>query len=219
MKSPSLDVLYTQLDRHVLLVQSYTEISDLFFIIKSCRLKPHKYVFHEKKSNLILYNWWFDEFGNSFKVTKNKKIQIVYNDLDLPLKNIVCTDLYYGLSLDKVIKISKLAHICFGKDDDFQQDCLIITLLGIDNYLRSFMYLYGEWQQVSPLLIGLTQLKMISQNRDIKYFKKLETRENAPLPCVSTEQWLSFVPPRKEFLSLLSVHCQPAHSLFNITKE
>ena len=218
MKSPSLDVLYAQLDKHILLVQSYTEISNLFFVIKSCRLKPYQYVFENKQSKLILYKWWFDEFGNSFKLN-GKKPQLIYNDLSLPRKDIVCTDLYYGLSLEKIIKISKLAYICFGKDEDYQQDCMIVTLLGIDNYLRSFMYLYGEWQQVSPLLIGLEQLKMIAANRDIKYFKQLEIKENSPIPCISSEQWLTYVPPRKEFISLLNVHCQPAHALFNNSKE
>lgn len=219
MKSPSLDTLYTQLDRHILLVQSYTEISDLFFIIKTCRLKPYQYIFQEKSDKLILYKWWFDEFGNSFKVSGANKTQIIYNDLALPRKNITSTDLYYGLSIDKIVKISKLGFICFGKDDDLDQDCIILTFLGIDNYLRSFMYLYGEWQQVSPLLLGLHSLKMISENKDIKYFKKLETKENAPIPCATTEQWLTYMPPRKEFMSLLSVHCQPVHAILNNTKE
>jgi len=219
MKSPSLDVFYTQLDKHILLVQSYTEISDLFFLIKSCRLKPHQYIFQGKSEKLILYKWWFDEFGNSFKVQGSKNIQIIYNDLSLPRKSITSTDLYYGLSIDKVVKISKLAFICFGKDDDLNQDCLMITLLGIDNYLRSFMYLYGEWQQVSPLLLGLSHLKKMSENRDIKYYKKIESKENSPIPCALAEQWLTFMPPRKEFMSLLSVHCRPAHALFENTKE
>lgn len=217
MKSPSLDVLYSQLEKQILLVQSYTEISELVFIIKSCRLKPSNYI-KSKSEKILLYREWFDEFGNSFTLV-NKKIKLIYNDLSLIRKDITTTDLYYGFSLEKIVKISKLAYVCFGKEDDLQQDCALITFLGIDNYLRSFMYLYGAWQQVSPLLLGIHNLRMISQNKDIKYFKKIDVAEDSIIPCVSSEQWLTFMPPRKEFLSLLSVHCQPVHLIFNGTKE
>lgn len=215
MKSPSLDTLYSKLDRHILLAQSYTEIQDLFFIIKACRLKPHDYVFGERRDNLILYKWWFDEFGNSLIISGTKRVKIVQNDLNLPRKNIVSTDLYYGLSLDKVAKISKLCYLSYGKDDDSQQDCIFITFLGIDNYLRSFMYLYGEWQQVSPLLLGLKHLRILSKNRDIKYFLKIDIQENSAIPCITSEQWLSFMPAHNEFLSLLNVQCKPAYAIFN----
>lgn len=215
MRSPSLDVLYTKnLDRNILLVQSYTEINDLFFIFKSCRLKPYDYVFKDKRDRLILYRHWFDEFNNSLYLN-DKKVNIVLNDLKLQHKEIVCTDLYYGLSIEKIAKISKFAHMYVGKDEDLQQDCVLITFLGIDNYLRSFMYLYGEWQQVSPLLLGLGNLKIISQNKDIKYFLKLGNQEKSPIPCINPEQWLTFLPPRKEFLSTLALNCPPANLIFN----
>ncbi len=214
MRSPSLDAIYTQLDRHILLAQSYTENTELFFIIKACRLKPYEYVFGEKSEKLILYRQWFDEFGNSLNIDSNKRIKINYNDLTIPRKDIVCTDLYYGLSLDRIAKISKFCYTSYGKDEDLQQDCAIITFLGIDNYLRSFMYLYGEWQQVSPLLLGMKQLKILSKNRDIKYFLKLDLKENLTIPCINAEHCLSFLPPHKEFLSMLSVHCEPIHTIF-----
>ena len=99
MKTPSLDKLYTQLNKHILLAQSYTEVPELFFIIKSCRLKPNKYVFEEKSSKVVLYRDWFDEFGNSLQI-KDKKLNLIYNNLSLDANKIVCTDLYYGLSLD-----------------------------------------------------------------------------------------------------------------------
>jgi len=214
MKSPSLDNIYSQIDRQILLAQSYAEVGELFFIIKACRLKPLEYVFKSRSDKLILYKEWFDEFGNSLTISASKRVKITYNDLSLSRKDIVCTDLYYGLSLDKIAKISKLCYLVFGKDEDLQQDFILITFLGIDNYLRTFMYLYGEWQQVSPLLLGMKHLRILSKNKDIKYFLKLENKENFPIPCISPEQWISFLPPRKEFLSLLDVHCKPAHTIF-----
>jgi len=201
MKSPSLDTLYYQLNKHMLLAQSYTEINELFFIIKSCRLKPYSYVFEDRSPKLILHRWWFDEFGNSFKITTNKRIKIIYNDLALDKDSIICTDLYYGFSIEKVAKISKLGYFCWGKDEDFQKDCMMVAFLGIDNYLRTYLYTCGEWQQVSPLLLGLKNLKLIGKNKDIKYFQKLPIKENVPIPCNSAEAWLSFLPPHQDFRS------------------
>jgi hypothetical protein len=219
MKSPSLDFLYTQLDKHILLAQSYTEISDLSFIIRACRLKPYSYCFENKNNKLILHRHWFDEFGNSFKITTNKRISITYNDLKLDRSKIVSTDLYYGLSLDKISKISKLALIYSGKDEDQYNDCAIITFLGLDNYLRSYMLMYGEWKQVSPLLIGMKNLKNISQNKDIKYFKELNKKDGAIIPCISAEAWLTSIPTNKIFSSIMSRKYDTLYSFLNNTKE
>lgn len=203
MKSPSLDVLYSDIHKSIILTESYTEFEGLAFIIKACRLKPHDYIFQEKDNRIILHRWWFDEFGNSLKIDK-KKPKIVCNDLSLDREKIVCTDLYYGLSIDKVAKISKMAHIMIGKDEDLLDDCFFLTFLGIDNYLRSFVYLQDEWQQISPLLLGLKNLKNIARDLDIKYFLSPENKENMPVPCISVQEWLTFMPPSSEFLSMLA---------------
>jgi len=204
MKSPSIDNFYTKLDKHILLAQSYTEVSELFFIVKACRLKPYPYVFEKRSEKIVLYRQWFDEFGNSLQITTKKRLQIIYNDLSLDRAALVCTDLYYGLSLDKIAKISKLAYLCLGKDEDLHQDCAVITFLGIDNYLRTYQFVYGEWQQVSPLTIGLRNLKIIAKNRDIKYFHQFDIKDNMPIPCTTSEQWLTFMPPSLNLIEELN---------------
>ena len=200
MKTPSLDKLYTQLNKHILLAQSYTEVPELFFIIKSCRLKPNKYVFEEKSSKVVLYRDWFDEFGNSLQI-KDKKLNLIYNNLSLDANKIVCTDLYYGLSLDRIVKISKLMYLCAGLDQDTQQDCFFLTLLGLDNYLRSYLYLYGEWRQVSSLLLGLNNLKILARHTDIQYFRNLSNKKDWPIPCSSAQEWLTCLPMSSALLS------------------
>jgi hypothetical protein len=215
MKSISIDNLYTQIDKHLRLVEAYTEIKGLAFIMKACRLKPCSYVFDERIEKIILFREWFDEFGNSFKITNNKKIQITHNDLSLDRNKIVCTDLYYGLSLDRVAKISKLFHLYIGKDEDLYQDCSFLTFLGIDNYLRSYMCLYSEWKQVSPLLLGVPNLKIIENNQDIKYFRELPIKEKSPLPCVAETQWLTFTPPSQSFMMMLAGHNNKLLPIFN----
>ena len=201
MRSPSIEWLHAKLDKQIRLTESYTEIEGLSFIIRACRLKPHDYIFSERDNKLTLHKWWFDEFGNSFIITKNKKIDIIYNDLRLDRKKIVCTDLYHGLSIDNVAKISKSVYLVLGKDEDLYQDCCLITFLGIDDHLRSYLYWYGEWQQVSSLLIGIKSLKYLVSHLGIKYYLQVENKEKSAVPCASEQTWISCLPAAQSFLS------------------
>lgn len=213
MKSPSIDHLYAKLSKHINLVKSYTEINELEFIIKSCRLKPNEYVFN-KNSKLSVYREWFDEFGNSIKIT-NKKLKITYNDLNINRDKLICTDLYYGLSLENILKISKLLYLCKYKDE-FYEDNFILVFLGIDNYLRANIFVDGDLYTVSPLLIGIENLKLICNNIDIKYFKKMPIKKNMYMPCLSGEAWLTSLPAseafsqfmRKDYSNLSFLHKQ-----------
>jgi hypothetical protein len=215
MKSPSIERLYAQLNKHILLVQSYTEVNEVAFIIKACRLKPHSFVFQDRATKLVLHRWWFDEFGNSLHFIKNKKMRIIYNDLNLDRSQIVCTDLYYGLSVDKIAKMSKLMFLSLMKEDETYHDQIFITFLGLDNYLRSYVNLNGSWLQVSPLCLGMRALKNIARNLDLRYFRELISKENAPLPCASARTWLSSMPPGKEFLQLMTKEYNQPLSFLN----
>ena len=214
MKSPNIESLYAALNKQIKLVESYSEINKLAFIIKACRLKPADYMAN-RSPNIVLYRKWYDEFGNSFNLTKNKKVQIIIGDLSIKSKS--CTDIYYGLSILKVSKMSKLVFVSFGKDDDIHDDCCVITFLGVDNYLRSYMYLYEDWQQISSLMLGIENLKIIAKNLDIKYFNKLLKRKNSCMPCITSQTWLSFMPVSNEFTELIRQECNYILPLF--TKE
>lgn len=202
MRSPSLEWLHAKIEKSIKLITAYTKISELEFIIKACRLKPYDYVFKERKSQTILHEWWFDEFGNSLTMS-GKKLSLTYNDLRLDKKQIISTDLYFGLSLKKIAKMSKLVYIMAGKDDDDYQDFYLITFLGIDDHLRSYLYMYDEWQQVSPLLMGLKNLKFLAKHSDIKYFLEATNKENSHLPCVSEWGWISCLPASPVFVVAL----------------
>lgn len=212
MKNLTIDLFYNELEKHVLLVEAYTEIKDLALTIKACRLKPYGYFFEQKTAKIILYKWWFDEFNNSLKIN-NKNINIVYNDLSLNSENIICTDLYAGLSVEKVAKLSKLVYIACGKDEDLQQDYCHMTFLGIDNYFRSYTYIYGEWQKVSPLVLGIDKLINIIKHNDINYFKKLMPQENKIHPCPTVEEWLSSTTMISGFLD--TINNDIVKSIFN----
>lgn len=200
MKSPSLNRFYLKINRAILLAQSYTEDKDLSFIIKSCRLKPFPLFFQDEKYNLILYKKWFDEFGNSLNIIKNKRIKIINGDLLLRSKPIICTDIYYGLAIEKILKLSKILHLVIGINEDTQDHYFMITFLGIDNYLRSYVYDNSIWEQISPLCLGMKRLKNICRHTDIKYFHELSNKENYMTPCASTTEWISSVYPSEDFL-------------------
>jgi hypothetical protein len=194
------------------LAQAYTEIEELSFIIKSCRLKPYLYL-EDKEPKTILYKWWVDEFGNSLKITKNKKLHITYNDLAIDREKIVCTDLYSNLEISKIFKISKLAYMSVGIEEDFYQDSYMISLLGMDDYWRSYLFLYDEWVQVSPLLLGTETLKLIFQKKELLHFLQFDKKNNMPMPCLSATQWLTYVPLSDDLLQLLEKEHQPLLSI------
>jgi hypothetical protein len=215
MRSPSIEWLHAKLDKQIQLTASYTDVPELEFVIKSCRLKPYDYIFKERDNKLILHKWWFDEFGNSLELV-NKRIVITPNDLRLDRKRIVSTDLYYGLSLDRITKMSKLVHLVAGKDEDIYQECGLLTFLGIDEHLRSYLYWYGEWQQVSPLLMGMKGLKTIANHLDVKHYHHWENKENLTIPCVSGQAWLSYLPASTLFISELN---KQSEVLANVLKQ
>jgi hypothetical protein len=217
MRSPSLERLYAQLDKHILLAQSYTEVDELRFIIKACRLKPYSFL-EDRVPKLVLHRHWIDEFGNSLNIIKNKRIRITHNDLSLDREKIVCTDLYAGLSLEKVAKMSKLVFLCAMKEEETFTTQFLVACLGLDNYLRAHICIDGEWSQVSPLYIGMRNLKIIARNLDIKYFREFGSKENAPLPCVTAREWISFMPPSSEFLQILGKEYDQSLSFLNVNK-
>jgi hypothetical protein len=211
MKSLSLESIHYNIQKQILLAESYTECSGLSFIIKSCRLIPKDYL-ENRNPKIVLKDHWVDEFGNSLRIVKNKKIKLIYNDLSLDRSKINCTDMYYGLSLENVIKISKLAYLCAGFDDDTLEERNYICLLGIDNYFRTYLF-DGEWVQISTLHLGMTNLKLIAKGVDIKYFLDFSNLKNMPFPCVRANQWLTILPPnvacldaiKKDYPNLSSV--------------
>lgn len=204
MRSPSIEWLHAKLDKHIRLAASYTDMPELDFIIRACRLKPYDYIFNDRTEKIVLYKWWFDEFGNSLELINSKKIQITCGDLRIDRKRLVSTDLYYGLSMDRIVKMSKLVHLISGKDEDLYEDCGALTFLGIDDHLRSYLYWYGEWQQISPLTIGMRSLKTIANHLDVKHYHELGNKENSAIPCASGTAWLSYLPAHPVFVSDLN---------------
>ena len=198
----SINHFYSKIERHIDLVAAYTGIQELPFIIKSCRLKPYKLLFEDRNNKLEVFNVWCDEFGNTLEINKNKEIKISFNKLQINRNKIISTDLYEGLNIDKIYKFSKILYLFDGKDEDLNKECAMIGLLGIDHFLRCHMYLHDEWSLISPLYLGLQNIKTISNNLNCKYF--IEINNNFPIPCSSGEAWISSVPVHDDLVALLN---------------
>ena len=201
MSNTDLQHYYAKYSKSVLLAEGFTEFKGLSFIIKACRLKAINHFF-EKRDNNNLKLDWFDEFGNTLHIRKTKKIKIFYGNTDININKIISTDFYYGLSLAKVVKMSNLAFIMTGVDDDFHEDFFLITLLGMDSYLRSYLYMYGDLQQVSPLIIGMQNLQMIYNNQNIRLFKRV--RGEPFVPCQKHKSWLTSLPVHNGLKKLIN---------------
>ena len=199
MRSTSLETLYNRLHNYIMLATAFYEIQELDFIIKACRLKPYKFIIEERSRSTTLYNHWFDEFNNSV-IFKKKEVKIIYNDLKLINKSFT-TDLYYKIDISKILKISKLCYISIYKniEDNYYESTYFITLLGIDNYLRTFVFEDG-WKQISSLSLGFESLKNLYKFREIRYFKNFSILENGVMPCEEATRWISYMPVSEEFL-------------------
>jgi hypothetical protein len=188
---------YQKINSEVNLVSSYLEDKSIKDIFIKCRLKPYQYNTQFGRK-LTLRRHWVDEFGNSLLI-EGKEIKIIENNLSIDEKEVKNTDLYYGLNIEKIFRISKLAHLYYGKDEDASQDCLAITFLGIDNYLRTFCWYQFEWQRFSPLSLGIKNLKKIIESQDIKIFKEINGDDRVIYPCAKKEEWILSLPAHKLF--------------------
>lgn len=195
----NIENYYSKFNRHIALAKAFTEVPELEFIIKSCRIKPYGLT-NTKDVKIQLFPWWIDEYGNSLKIKKNKSIKIIYNDLNVNRDSVISTDLYYGIGIEKIIKISKLGFYLFGQEEG---ELGLFSFLGIDNYLRTFMY-DGEMVQIPSLYLGLECLKKIYQNLDIKQFIEIKDRKKIGIPCQVDKVWLSCLPMSETFSKVLN---------------
>lgn len=211
-----VDSIYTDLKNSLALIEGYTEIKNLAFILKACRAKPFKYTYESKLKKAILYDHWIDEHHNSIYL-KNKKIIPLFNDISLLKYPSINTDLYSGLDIYHVMKISKFVYVYYGLDEDYHTPYLHINFLGIDDYLRSFVYLYGDLENISPLTLGMFHLQILARNRKIQTYKKFNVllrKKWSPYPCQETSQWLTCLPAPENFFSDLKIQCPILYELF-----
>jgi hypothetical protein len=211
MRARNLDSIYVGIEKCINLVEGYTEIEGIGALIKMCRLKPYKMAKINKKNltGIKLHRWWIDEDGNSLRL-EGKQPKIVFNDLAINRERLNCTDLYAGLPIHKVYRMSQSMLLLVGKEKGSHQDVCAIALRGIDDYLRTFVLLDGRWSKFPSLYLGLPLLLQIANGDDLGAWKEVKVRakEMAIVPCLSQQAWLTSLPvvdELKQKLNTLSV--------------
>jgi hypothetical protein len=207
MRARNLDSIYVEIEKCINLVEGYTEIAGIGALIKMCRLKPYKMAKINKKNlgGINLYRWWVDEDGNSLRL-EGKQPKIVFNDLGINRERLNCTDLYAGLPIHKVYRMSRSMLLLVGKERDSYQDVCAVALLGIDDYLRTFVLLDGRWSKFPSLYLGLPLLLQIANGDDLETWKEVKVRakETIIVPCVRQQVWLTSLPVADELRQVLN---------------
>lgn len=186
-----IDDFYKIQKRAVKMAEAYTEIKGLANVLKMCRLKAVDVVIYKDLVRTKLFYHWMDEYNNLLTINRDKSIKVTYNTFSINFKN---TDIYYGLSIKNIAKIS--THVlCFYGICDFDLECCILLFLGIDGYLRAYLYSLNEWSQVSPLLIGMNNLlefnDCIENKKMVLYGTEFKKLNSVVLPCAKKAAWLS----------------------------
>jgi hypothetical protein len=184
-------------------VSSYLEDDSYNFIIHACRLKPYAAIFEKLDRKTEFHWWWLDEYGNSLKII-GKDVKIIMNDLLINKSKLVCTDMFAGLTLKQISENSKLAFILIGKEEDTDTEHFIVSFLRNDNFLQTYIYIFGVWELYPSLILGKKILTEIHKYVDSNGSVKLNNSLIDPVfPVSNFNCWITKWPAEQTFISNL----------------
>jgi len=218
-KNLVIERFHIQLEAYINLAAKFVEKPEVAFMIRSCRMKPKAMMTSGRKiaeelKTLTLQKEWFDEWGNSVAIQKNSlpanRVGFNFEDLTIERDDLSSSDIYFGLSLENVKKVSRVVMVSVGIDEDFLEPCCLLSFLGLDGFLRSHLLFCGEWNQVSPLYMGeqgfrvlFKTLQKIDDGEGVVFKIQQGKEKSLPTPCFRADQWISCLPVSKEFLETL----------------
>ena len=187
-----LSVFYKSINRKLKIISAYLQDEEIEWIIKTCRFKPiNSFGKNYIPSKLIMEKKWIDEWSNSLSI-ENEKIKIILNDNELKIKQI-STDLFIGRNPIELLKISKLIIIAINKDIN------LISLLGKDNFLRTFIIENNRINNCqSPIIMGLDLLRAGAIMIDVKNYLELNQIEIIYQSMVMNKCYISSLPLNDE---------------------
>ncbi len=198
---------YNKIKKHIAFASINMNDASIDFIIKCCRLKPYNLLFNKSKFSYSFYieNKWIDEFGNSIYFTKNKKIKVKINDLQIDKSQLINTDMFFAQSIKTTAKNSKIVCVVIGKDEDTNSEYYQLLFLGNDNFLRGYYYIYGRWHRnISPLEFGIKTIRYMAVNLNIKTFAKLPKIIKPIFACSKYDVYIGALPAQKTFANLIN---------------
>jgi len=148
----TIEAFYIKYKGYLETVQAYTMESGLADVMQACRMKPLNHYISPLPVSARLERHWCDESRCSILI-KKRKIKTVQNDLSVPA-NISTTDMFCNLSIFDLPKISQSVYIGVGTDES-DRHVFILSFLGDDMFIRSRLYVDGNWQKVSPIVMTI----------------------------------------------------------------
>ena len=199
-----LERFYKKNSLRINAVSGYIEDDRIAYIIKSCRLKPYDVLSGIGAGELD--RCWADEYRNSMRVHKDKRLKLIFNDLSIDPEYILTTDMYANVNLTDLPKISKLAYFSIIPDEiESNNYVYIVSFLGNDNYFRTRIFIENRWTRISTLYLGLRLLHTITDHLSTNYFIELDPKKvSTMLPLGIGRHWITFWPPHRHAVSVLN---------------
>jgi hypothetical protein len=174
------------------LTASYLEDKTVAEIIMYCNLEPKRErSYFEFKPN----SSWVDSYGCQIYLKKNKK-EVLFTNINL-INNY---DIYAGLNLDQLLKITDKICIVKGIDEDFNKEFVYYNCLCVDKKIRSYLVYNEKIYKTSPLYLGYEALYEFIKNKNIIHWYSKES--NIFIPCLNQKIYYSCYPLPKDLLEV-----------------
>src|SRR4051812_26435886 len=125
MNKITIEKFYEKYRGYVDVTAGYLDDRRIPFILKACRLRPQLSTEHNLPTTPRLERWWIDEFRNTLRIGKNKRIRLIFNDLRVNKDRVRCTDIFANVSIQDLYTISKLLYVCKAQDEITHNDVYI----------------------------------------------------------------------------------------------
>ena len=178
----SLDRYYENIKKKLFFASAYNENRLLPVIFKAIRLKPANDDRYPKV--------WIDEFSGQISLDKDK---LNLSFLSSKQRN---TDLYGFKPPQYHIKNGRTALIGLGPDEKF-----ILSILGRDDFVRTYAFEAGKLQVISSLRLGIKFLGILC-SKEPRNFLKIEMKS----PLSEYEFYLLKLPASRFFKANLFNH-------------
>jgi len=160
---------------------SFLQDKAIYDMIMFCDITPTKA--KPKVLNPVIS--WTDSFGCS--ISFNKKT-ITYSNLEKPINQ----DMYSGLSLEKILKITDKICIVKGIDEDYLKPFIYYNCLCVDNKIRSYLIYNDNLYKTSPLYLGYDNLYEFVRNKNIIHWYSKDS--DIFIPCINQKIYYSSYP-------------------------
>ena len=181
--------MYNKLEKCVQLFSIKNNCPDFSKIVYSCKLLPSNIKKQIIPKNATMYNEWYDEYNSSIYYCS--KLKVKQNNITVPTHS---SDLYRNLPIEKMAKLSVAFYLCITQEEELKNEFFIVSLLGLDNHIRSYMYYDNSWINISTLSIGVNNIISLINYKTSMYVVIPDTDKPVYIPNVDKIQLIDKLP-------------------------